>query len=226
VANLDDDGDPIAGESYTMAGGFTFQRPDMTAETGAQWITRQLMLNLRRMLIDNVAVSASPDWTDAPAQLTAAIGDLPAILLEGPEFEENTFYRYSDVFEGTFDDGIGRNAHPWTGDLTWDIILIGRNKPEALNLCDAAIRYIGKRRPRFRFPAGPADPTIVEVRWYLENWVASDRLPDQVFMYESRLRLEGLHLDDVDGMPVDEVVTYETVDAETGFLELETGAIE
>jgi hypothetical protein len=221
IANLDDDGNPIGGESATLVEGFTFKRPDMTEVSALQWLSRQVLRDLRRNLIDNVALSSSPDWSDDPATSIAAIAKLPAILIEGPELTRNTFYAYDDVRAAAFSDGVGLNAAPLCADVTWDIILLARRKVEALNICDAALRLF-RRRPMFVFPTGPTDSTPIECRRYLGDWRAVDRFDDQVFAFESTLRLEALLFDDAEGMPVDEALTY-AIDSDP---ELNLGSME
>jgi len=210
VQNLDDSGAPIAGEEYTLPGGYVYRRPDIVVASGIQWVTRQVLRDLRRNLIDNVASATSPDWASDPGTTLTAVAELPAVLVDGPTIEENAFYRTSAVEERANADGANMNAGPFTADLSWDIILLARRKTEALNLCDVLTRYV-RRRPTFTFERGPSDTTVVECRRYLAEWRAVDRHADQVFSFESTLRLEALVIDDDAGMPVDDAVTYEVL---------------
>jgi len=220
ITNLDDDGNPVPGESATLAGAFRFERPDLTNDTALTWISRYVLRDIRRNVIDNVAMASSPDWSDDPATAVAAIAELPAVLLEGPTLSPNAFYNYSDVRDGDFSDAVAQNASPFTADLEWDIILLARRKTEALNMCDIALRYF-RRRPMFAFPVSPSDSTLVECRRFMGDWRAVDRFDDQVFAFESTLRLEALVFDDTDGMPVDEVLTYAVDETELNISETE-----
>jgi hypothetical protein len=208
VRNLDAAGLPVPGEEFTLVGGFEYRRPDVTQVTALQWVSRQVMRDLRRNTIDNVALSSSPDWSSDPAISLAAIAELPAILIEGPTVQENTFYRNSVVQDEDYGDGVALNAGPFTADLEWVIILLARRKTEALNICDTVLRYL-RRRPEFSFPFGPLDSSLVKCRRYFSDWKPADRFAEQVYSFEATLKLEALVFDDVDGMPVDAGITHE-----------------
>jgi hypothetical protein len=232
VQNLDDAGDPIPTEEATLSDGYTYRRPDLTAISAADWITYQLVLTLRRNLIANVSVDASPDWSDDPTTQITYVGELPAVTIDGPVIRENKLLRDPDARDEEGDVGSTRKAPPYTADLLYAIMLVGRNKPEALSLQTEALRYFD-RRPDFVFPAGPSDPTEIDCRLFVEgDWDPTDRFGDQTYAYTTTIRLEGLPFDDAHGVasagvPIDDFFTEQLPDEDVGeFLILTTEAIE
>lgn len=232
VANLDDNGDPIVGEDLTIADAFTYRRPDLTSESDLVAITREFLRVLRRNLIDNVALTTDPDFSDDPATGLTAIGELPAVLVTGPMIGRPRSYPYRENAPRLVETSAGESATvapSFTCAISWDIMLIADRKIESVNLLNHAIRYF-ERRPFLRIPESAALANYVEVDLYVEDWRSSDRWADRLHVHESRIRIEPVYLDDSFGLadsgaPVDEVVTAETSDAASA-LTLEVGSHE
>jgi hypothetical protein len=228
VKNLDDDGDPITGEEATLAEGFTYKHPDLTADSNYDWITRNVLRTLRRNLVDNVSISASPDFSSAPSTQVTFVSGLPAVTLNGPKVRENKILRDNEIrVENNGITGKTRKNTPFTADILYEIILIGRTKVESQNLMEATQRYF-RRRPIFVFPAGPLDPTEIECNLWVEGeWMPTDNEHDQVYSYANRIRLEAIQIDDSfgladAGMPALDrffTDTYETEDLTTEEIE-------
>ncbi|KKN87422.1 hypothetical protein LCGC14_0258770 [marine sediment metagenome] len=201
VKNLDDDGDPIALEEATLEGGFTYKHPDLTAPSNIEWITRCFLRMLRRNIVDNVGISASPDYSDAAATQVTFVSGLPAVTLAGPDVIENKVLRDNET--RVEDDGLTgktRKNAPYTADVLYDIMLIGRDKIESQNLMEAAVRYF-QRRPIFVFQAGPSDPTEIECQLFVEGtWAPADNEQDQTYTYSNKIRLQGIWIDDSSGL--------------------------
>lgn len=201
VKNLDDDGDPIPLEEATLEGGFTYKHPDLTADSNLDWITRNMLRTLRRNIIDNAGISASPDFSSVPSTQVTYVSKLPAVILEGPVVRENKILRSNET--RVEDDGISgktRKNAPFTADILYEIILIGRNKTESINLKEAALRYF-HRRPVFVFPAGPSDPTEIKCNLWVEgSWTPTDNAHDKTYSYSNTIRLEGIWIDDSFGL--------------------------
>lgn len=82
VRNLDDDGDPITGESATSTRAIVYARPDLSVEDDGGRIERALLHLLRRQIIDNVVkIGSGVDYGDATV---TELSDPPGLLLIGP----------------------------------------------------------------------------------------------------------------------------------------------
>lgn len=224
VQNLDDSGDAIVGEEHTLSGGYTYKRPSLVVMNSVAWVVRQFILTLRRNVIQNVSMSPSPDYSQHPALRMTFASGLPAVVLSLPTCAENRFYRN---VRPRIEDGPGgktKKTAPFTGDLTFDMMVVGRNKAEAFALKNAALRYF-HRRPRFTFPAGPSDTTDVTVRCIVQGeWRPRGNKAHRTFLYENTIRLEGLTFDDAygqaaAGVPVDDFFTAVT-DDDPGYLDV------
>jgi hypothetical protein len=224
VKNLDDNGDPIPTEEATLAGGFTYKHPDLTAPANIEWITRCVLRMLRRNIVDNVSVGASPDFSAAAATQVTYVSGLPAVSVTGPTVRENKELRDNETrVDDDSPSGLTRKNAPYTADVLYDIMVIGRNKIESQNLKEAAIRYF-RRRPIFVFQAGPSDPTEIECQLWVEGpWTPTDNEQDQTYSYSNTIRLQGIWIDDSsgladDGLPAPDQFytdTYETDELST-----------
>ena len=74
VQNLDDNGAPIAGESATLASGYTYQRPDLTAESDLIRILRVLRRELARQVTPEVAITTHADFDSLMLKLACGSG--------------------------------------------------------------------------------------------------------------------------------------------------------
>lgn len=204
VRNLDSNGDPIPTEEATLAEAFTYKHPDLTASSNIQWITRWVLRMLRRNIVDNVSISASPDFSSAPATQVTFVSGLPAVSVSGPTVRENKVLRDNETrVEDDSPSGKTRKNAPYTADVLYDIMVIGRNKIESQNLKEAAIRYF-RRRPIFVFEAGPSDSTEIECQLFVEGaWTPADNEQDQTYSYSNTIRLQGIWIDDSSGLADD-----------------------
>lgn len=225
VANVDDLGVRRLDERVVVPNGFRYSREDLTVESDLQWVARQLVRYFRRHLLENSHLSSgSSDYSRDPASMLTAIGELPAIVIDGPGITESKFYRSSAAREHQSERSAAHDLHavdapPFTADLTWDIMVIARAKTEALNLKNAAIRLFA-RRPIWRFPAGPDDDTLIACRLWIGNWSSPDEVADHLFIAETDMRIEALQLGDdyglADGAAVDDSVTAPAPEIEVG----------
>ncbi len=89
VANLDDAGVPIPGETATKLNAVTYARPDLSAEDDGSRVERALQRLLKRQVLDNVLkLGISPDFGDAPFVVTEQ-ASYPGLVLTGPRCRED-----------------------------------------------------------------------------------------------------------------------------------------
>lgn len=228
VTNLDNDGDPIAGETTTAADAFTYRRPRLALLAGdtpgpistLEAVSVELIKTLRNNLLNEVAPSTDPDWSRDPSSGITAVSQIPAILLDGPTVEESTEYRWGGNQPDETEVSTGEyatTAPPFTGALTWSIVIVADRKAEAVNLVAAAVRYF-HRRPFLRIPISVDSSDYVEVDIFVtESWRPEDRPGDRLYVYSSELRVEPVYLDDdyglaSGGVPVGDISTFEAED--------------
>lgn len=65
LANLDDAGQPIAGELVLVPGGFVYERADLAAESDLARLVRTLLRALKAQVLENVSLTVHIDFDDA-----------------------------------------------------------------------------------------------------------------------------------------------------------------
>jgi hypothetical protein len=232
VTNLDDDGVPIGGETVTDAGGFTFQRQDLTAQSDVTWVTRNLLWRFKRNIVANVACNTSIDYSDDPASGLTAIGAVPAILLLGPDVEDDSdamdVERQFPVQSGN-DKFIGMRGEPVA--MLFRVIAISNGKAEAQNLVNL-LRLDLRKRPSLTLETAPGSGTYIELELHIdESWIGTDDFGADIHSYETGLRIRGLLLDEsygvqTTGIPVSPVIAPESGDEdEVPVLQVQEGLI-
>lgn len=166
VTNLDANGDPVPGESVTLAGGYSYRqvRLDNANESDLARLVRTLILELNRRVISNVVFTVDTDFDSDTTSTEVDIARLPAIVLQGPRTEENRFYSLNaqqDVLEGS-DVVIRRRSH--TVDLRFDIVGIADHAVEALNMLTLCTRFV-EDMPFISMARDPDDSSKGDARW-------------------------------------------------------------
>lgn len=124
VANVDNAGAEIPGESATKAAGYTYQRPPLD---GSGHLTRvvEALINLFKVhVLANTVVVSARDYDDNPATLARAQAEAPVVYLIGPRMPIDRF-RSTNREECAEDPGDprawGRAPVPVTVDLGFDV---------------------------------------------------------------------------------------------------------
>lgn len=161
VTNLDDNGDPIPGETGTNATGFTYRLPEMYSMTTLQFVVNKFIQDLKDQVHPNVMLTVHTDWDGTLDGLNIAnIASFPAIVLDGPEVRQNRFYSRNALTEVELEDGSEEFAikrEPRTVNLGFDILLLSDNVQEILNLAQHMTQYF-HRNKYFRLPNDLANP--------------------------------------------------------------------
>jgi hypothetical protein len=139
ITNLDDDGDPIVGETVTVTDGYKYRRPklDATNSTDLLRLVQTLIHELKRQVLPEVVLTVHTDFdADTSDQLNITeLAKLPAIVLNGPDTPENRFYSLNERPEVIIDGEVGEiRRKPRTVDLLFDIIVVSDSTMELLNL--------------------------------------------------------------------------------------------
>ncbi len=162
VSNLNDAGAVIAGETATLAAGFAYALPNLTASTTLERVAVALIEALRRHVLPNTHWMRSRDY-DADPSARADDPDrasVPRLDLVGPTLTETP-----DRGEG-LPDPVATGTTTWSRPLRrktyaveWqiDAYCSDANPAEALALA-AAVEDFFTNVPRIWIPADPAAP--------------------------------------------------------------------
>lgn len=136
IKNLDD-GEPIAGETTTRSDAYQFKRPDLAPDTHLNTVVKELILDLRRQLLENSVLTTHTDYDDNAEDGLRMIttAELPVLVLVGPRTSENRFYSDNEAYSQDFPDGTHLRERPvQVVDLLFTVICATDNENELLNL--------------------------------------------------------------------------------------------
>ncbi len=174
IRNLDNDGDPIAGETVTSADAFTFERPQIAggveSDGRIQNVVKRFVLELRRQIIEEVVHTWNVDWTDTPDDVLreTRIAKLPAILLIGPTGQLNRFFRSSARRRIQESEELVKLRLPaLTMDLEFDVGVVANHTGQALRLLELVAQF-SNRNPWLTCDRDPTDPSAGTIRYELD----------------------------------------------------------
>lgn len=205
VRNLDDAGVPIPGEEVTLADGYAYARPDLTAESTITRVTRALIMALQQQVIENVVLTEHTEWDENPEDGldVASIAKLPALILSGPDAPENKVYRTAVEAEI---DGVAsfiRTRTPFTVDLDFGIAGVSESSIQLLNMMEATKQFLMKTRnlTMLRDPSDPNGGTVsYELRVSGDFRVASLPNLSNVRNFTGRVAVRGVDIEGTAGV--------------------------
>lgn len=170
IENLDNDGNPIPGESVTAADAFTYLRPQLDGATSLQWIVRSLLREFKRQVFPNTVLTTHTDFDDTTGDALniVALAKLPALVLTGPDLRKNTFYsEHGGVQISSGARSSDRKQAPRTVDLLFELIGAADNSGVLLNLM-AAVESFFERNKFLVVDRNPDDAGAGRVQYEME----------------------------------------------------------
>lgn len=149
ITNLDDNGDPIPGESVTVAGGWTYRRPklDATNDSDLVRMVRKFIMDWKLQVLPETVFTTHTDWDRDTSTAYVEVAQMPALVVALTSLPENRFYSCNEgAEERVTDERVEQRRRVRTVDLQFDVIGITDNVMEMLNLMTAAADYI-ERNP-------------------------------------------------------------------------------
>ncbi len=227
VTNLDDNGDPIVGETVTKASAYTFVRPNLTLEDDFTRLIRTFIRELKRQVVDEVSLTVHTDFDESTADFLniARIAKLPALVLVGPDINENRFFSTNEKQEIELDDGtVEIRRAPYTVDLLFECIGIAELNAQKLNLMAAFTKFIARNK-WLEMDRDPADPSKGRVRYEMDfteeggEPSATDSLNDSnIRSFSGNIIIRGFDLEDLAGVTEDRLVEISRVTEEDGII--------
>jgi hypothetical protein len=214
VQNLDDSGVPIPGEEATAAGAFAYVRPSLTGENDLTRTVRTLIRELKRQVLENVALTVQTDFEDeSDAQLALVhIASIPALILVGPDVRENRFFSLNQLPEET--DGSGgfvQRRVPRTVDLGFTIVGVSDHATELLNLL-AATEVFFNRNKYLEQDRDPENSAAGQVQYEMdlapdgELRASSQPNASNIRNFSGAFVVRGVDIEGLPGLPEDSVV--------------------
>jgi len=211
VENLDDDGNPIAGETVTIAAAFTYKRPDLappSPDPPLLQVLHAFIHIIKTGVCKNVTVQTHPDYADDGASYTV-LTQLPVMVFDKIRIPRDKEYNQWDN-ERQVHNGQLWNA-PQTHMLVADFILAAEFENVAYRMHDALIELV-RTQPYLYVPG--------DVRWSTdanEYPLEMSQEPEQisqagrsgVFSFFGQLQVRGIPL--VPTQPIGNVYTIATL---------------
>ena len=236
VNNLDAFEVPIPGETVTLAGGYTYIRPPLLAESALTYVIRSFIKELKRQTISEVVYSfGQTDFADpAGALVQLKIASLPAIALMGPRMPQNRFYSLNQLPEEQDNEdpllatSFVQRREPLTVNLEFTIVGMADTPTETLNLSNVVGLFF-HRNKFFSVLRDPGDPSKGKARYELD-WVTNARSLDfagtpnesNIGSFTGTVHIIGFDLDELAGIVDDAVILKGTpIDEDGIILELE-----
>lgn len=208
VRNIAQDGDLVPGETVTVAGGYTYELPDINAqpEPDLTRVCRTLIHELKRQILGNVNLTVDTDYSDAPATRIAYLAELPAIVLFGPDFRENRFYSRNQDRELDNTFGLGEKFSeilrpPYTVDLLFRVLGASDRKIQNVNL-QAEVASFMHRNKTVSMLRDPSDASKGSAEWEMD-WEPGGHLAtvgspnnSNVRAFQGRFAIRGFDFDD------------------------------
>ncbi len=206
VKNLDVNGNPIVGEVGSLVAGATYARVDLSVEDDLERITRALLHTVKRLVIDNVLVTESVDFTEDPSAAefrTVDTAKLPAIVLSGPMLEENKFYDAQVPIEQVSPTAWKRRRHLVTSDMVFKVAGYDSSYLRTSRL-QALMAKAMESHNTISVDRDPADLSKGQITYQLDAadfTMSGAPNNSDVRMFTGELRIVGITLEDIAGFP-------------------------
>lgn len=206
-------GAPIPGERGIASGALTYVRPGLTEEADLTRLVRTLLRELKRQVLDSVVLTVQTDFdAERGDELhLAQVGELPALVLLGPELTENRFFSLNERPEVATERGrFAQRRAPYTVDLGFTLIGVSDHTAELLNLMAATLLFFHRNKV-LELDRDPADAGAGRVQYEMdlppdgEPKVTSQPNESNVRSFSGRFVVRGFDLEDLAGV-VDEGV--------------------
>lgn len=210
VVNLDDDGDPIPGETFTLAQSYSFLRPDLTIPGVAATVIAALVLDLQRQILPSVEFNPHTDYDPTSGDfLNITIpANLPALALLNLKMPQAEGRPRATEEEVTFVTSTGYTVNRLAvlRDLSFTVLGVSDLQVELLGLAEALEVYF-RRTGGVNVLANSDNPSLGTVNFpiYREtDNVFTGRIGNSnVVAFTFTMRVVGVPFADMPGLPLD-----------------------
>lgn len=212
VDNLDDDGAPIAGETTTLASAITYARPRHTREYQSDLarLVRTLIRRLKAQVLANTVSPVNTDATSLPDALISLtkVGELPALIVLGPQLRQNRFYSVNGEREVDRQDGSWvLTKQPYTVDVLLSVVGCADTRIELLNLMQNLCMFVDSTT-FLRMPRLERDPSAGEASFEFDFEPGGDPKVDgganesNLHQFSAQVVIRGFDIEDFSGLIV------------------------
>jgi hypothetical protein len=215
INNLDDNGDPIVGETVTLADGLAYSRAQLATQSDFARLIRDLIHEFRLQTIPNVSISTHTEFDPNTGDLLNITGlaQLPGIALIGPDLVENRFYSQNKPqvsLSSTPGEYLKRRVG-YTVDMEFTIVGVSDLKMEILNLMAAVNSYF-ERNKYIEFQRDASDSSLGTVQYEIDLTADGDlktiETPNDsnIRAFSGRFVIRGFDMQDLTGFDTDQII--------------------
>jgi hypothetical protein len=221
IKNLDNNGDPIAGEEATRSEIYLYSRPNLTVQADFTRLIRTLIRKLKQQVLDEVVLTEHTDYDDDVADMLniVNIAKLPSLILIGPDVFENRFFSTNERSKVPLNDGKGTIAirrSPYTVDIQFEIVGVDDSKQRLLNLMASTIQWLNRNK-FIAMDRDPDDLSLGTVEYELDfleeggEPTGTSRLNNSnIRSFSGKIVIRGFDIEDLAGVAEDMVVEKAT----------------
>lgn len=212
ISNLDDAGDLIPGEEHSVADGYAYQMPNLSAESQLTYVIRQLILEFRRQVLTETLMNQHSEYADSTSpdgdaqvdgeELVTRVAKIPSLVLLGPQVSGNQDQLQDEVTQQTIEDEWFDQLAPTIVDLSFEVLGIANTTQVGLNLLQATLEFFRRNR-KLQVPCDSADDTseLVEFDLALTTFPSiRNRANDSdVVTFSGNFVIRAIHLDTIPG---------------------------
>jgi hypothetical protein len=226
IQNLDDAGQPIAGEVVLLPSAFTYERTALSTESSLTRLVRALLRALKAQVIENVNLTVHTDFDAAPENGVhlAAVARLPALVLAGPELRQSRTYSINQQPVRELRDGLALHRVPYTVDVGFTLIGMTDRTAELLNLMSLCTLFLHKNK-HLLMAREPDAPEAGHVAYEMDFapggqfQVRSQPSESNVRHFIGELVIRGFDIDEPDGIAIEHVHASSAVELGTDRME-------
>jgi hypothetical protein len=226
IQNLDDAGQPIAGEVALLLAAFTYERTALSTESSLTRLVRTLLRALKAQVIENVNLTVHTDFDAAPENGVhlAAVARLPALVLAGPELRQSRAYSINQQPVRALRDGLALHRVPYTVDVGFTLIGMTDRTAELLNLMSLCTLFLHKNK-HLLVARNPNAPDAGHVAYEMDFapagqfQVRSQPSESNVRHFVGELVIRGFDIDEPDGIAIEHIYASSAIDLGTDRME-------
>ena len=211
VKNLDEDGDPIAGETVTKLAAYSYSLPSLAVESDYVRILRALIQEFKRQVCEETVLTTETDWDDDTSDDAHETPEptLPSITLIGPRLSETDVRQSAETLK--VQSGLTwKDYRPGrVKDCEFDIVLATGGSAamtQGLNFCVQVVEFF-RRNPYLVVPLNPANLALGNGELELELLADpdADGLPnlDNIRSFRGSFVLKGVPFEGLPGISDD-----------------------
>jgi len=214
VRNLTESGTVVTAESATLAGAYSYERPQLGHMTDLGRLVRELIRALRSQTLTNVSISTHTDWDGDVSDLEniVEVASLPAVVLFGPRLIENKFFTQHGMLTAAAPGGgFAVRPAPQTDDLVFMLVGVSNQKLEAFAL-QSTVRQFFKKNPWLYLERDPEQPDLGFVKYDMvldPAGIGFDPVTDQksnLRSFSGSFVVRGFDHEDLASFPGDDLI--------------------